>query len=618
MALTQAEINEVMQQLQPIIAKALNESTSIAQAQASIQQGVAQYIGARYVPLFADPIEWDNKRAYEPLTIVLYQGNSFTTRQYTPAGIDINNDAFWAETGNYNAQIEQYRQEVKAAADAAAAATKAADDATTSAAAVADNLTAETQRAEKAEQTLANTLTTEVQRAKNAENSLRKSITRENSVMHFGAVDIEKNAPNTKVPQGMCIRDDVLVCVTTNSTNSNDCIVYDISRKTGVVLKTTNVSWGHANSIAYDKVENCLYVCPNIDYANNKAYVHHMYKVDPLTYATLDTITFDFEPHSISVDNVTGECYLTSESVNPFSITLYALDKATWTPTKIGVIDTNLTVPDFVRADTYGTQNVRSYNGELWYLVGGPGVNALLNLDRTTAKTKRVISNLNMSYIYPLTEAECFDFTEHGDIYLWSRCSWITGLGNNTHTFGVLSMLNMYGGMCCNYPNSAYGQNTIYVKPSYAQVTKYGTKANPFSSVIEAIMAQQYGYAQGAFLMEDCELSENIELLGHSLLFIIPGGHTFTLGANLYGSCLSFRNSGSGVATLNASKDLYVSGLVDMTKLTVTGSTINVTRGVFNAINITGGTFDGNNHTGLFKNAACTGTYSRFVQSSVS
>ena len=128
MALTQAEINEVMQQLQPIIAKVLDESTSIAQAQANIQQGVTQYIGARYVPLFADPIEWDDKRAYEPLTVVLYQGNSFTTRQYTPAGIDINNEAFWAETGNYNAQIEAYRNEVKAVKDANADNTKKITD----------------------------------------------------------------------------------------------------------------------------------------------------------------------------------------------------------------------------------------------------------------------------------------------------------------------------------------------------------------------------------------------------------------------------------------------------------------------------------------------------------
>ena len=73
---------------------------------------VTQYIGARYVPLFADPFEWDSNNEYEPLTIVTHQGNSFTARQFVPRGIDINNTSFWASTGNYNAQIEQYRQEV--------------------------------------------------------------------------------------------------------------------------------------------------------------------------------------------------------------------------------------------------------------------------------------------------------------------------------------------------------------------------------------------------------------------------------------------------------------------------------------------------------------------------
>lgn len=73
---------------------------------------VTQYIGARYVPLFADPIEWDNTRTYEPLTIVYSGGNSYTSRQFVPAGIPIDNDSYWALTGNYNAQIEQYRTEV--------------------------------------------------------------------------------------------------------------------------------------------------------------------------------------------------------------------------------------------------------------------------------------------------------------------------------------------------------------------------------------------------------------------------------------------------------------------------------------------------------------------------
>lgn len=75
-----------------------------------------QYIGARYVPIFGrvgeTSIEWDNSAPYEPLTIVLHQGNSFTSRQYVPAGIDINDTRYWANTGNFNAQVEQYRQEV--------------------------------------------------------------------------------------------------------------------------------------------------------------------------------------------------------------------------------------------------------------------------------------------------------------------------------------------------------------------------------------------------------------------------------------------------------------------------------------------------------------------------
>lgn len=76
-----------------------------------------QYIGSRYVPIFGrkdeTSIQWDNTGTYEPLTIVLYQGNSYTSRQFVPIGIDILNEDYWACTGNYNAQIEQYRQTVE-------------------------------------------------------------------------------------------------------------------------------------------------------------------------------------------------------------------------------------------------------------------------------------------------------------------------------------------------------------------------------------------------------------------------------------------------------------------------------------------------------------------------
>lgn len=78
--------------------------------------GTRQYVGARYVPLFGrkgeSSIEWDDSAPYEPLTVVLYQGNSYTSRQYVPTGVPITNQAYWANTGNYNSQVEAYRQEV--------------------------------------------------------------------------------------------------------------------------------------------------------------------------------------------------------------------------------------------------------------------------------------------------------------------------------------------------------------------------------------------------------------------------------------------------------------------------------------------------------------------------
>ncbi len=70
------------------------------------------YIGNRYVPVFANPVEWDNLRAYEALTIVTYNGTAYTSRQPVPIGTPLSNTDYWVVTGNYNAQVEEYRQEV--------------------------------------------------------------------------------------------------------------------------------------------------------------------------------------------------------------------------------------------------------------------------------------------------------------------------------------------------------------------------------------------------------------------------------------------------------------------------------------------------------------------------
>ena len=144
---------------------------------------VTQYIGARYVPLFADPAEWSSDRTYEPLTIVLHQGNSYTSRQFVPRGIQITDARFWAETGNYNAQVEQYRQEVLTFGGridtVEASVTAETTRATAAEQANADAITAETTRATTAEQANADAITAETTRATAAEQANAAAITAE-------------------------------------------------------------------------------------------------------------------------------------------------------------------------------------------------------------------------------------------------------------------------------------------------------------------------------------------------------------------------------------------------------------------------------------------------------
>lgn len=141
--------------------------------------GTRQYIGARYVPIFGrkgeESIEWDNSAPYEPLTIVLYQGNSYTSRQFVPVGVEITNQEFWAITGNYNAQVELYRQEVRNLLPYDETPTEDSTKAVTSDGikkAIAD----ETTRATEAEKTNATAIADEKTRAENAEQTLQNGI----------------------------------------------------------------------------------------------------------------------------------------------------------------------------------------------------------------------------------------------------------------------------------------------------------------------------------------------------------------------------------------------------------------------------------------------------------
>lgn len=64
---------------------------------------MARYIGARYVPIMAGG--WDSTREYEALSVVQYQGDSYTSKMYVPVGVDILNTQYWVKTGTFNQQV---------------------------------------------------------------------------------------------------------------------------------------------------------------------------------------------------------------------------------------------------------------------------------------------------------------------------------------------------------------------------------------------------------------------------------------------------------------------------------------------------------------------------------
>lgn len=82
---------------------------------------IHQYIGARYVPKFFENPDgtntWIESVPYEPLTIVTYLGNSYTSKKAVPPHIDIDNHEYWVLTGAYNAQVEEAVEKVNSFED---------------------------------------------------------------------------------------------------------------------------------------------------------------------------------------------------------------------------------------------------------------------------------------------------------------------------------------------------------------------------------------------------------------------------------------------------------------------------------------------------------------------
>ena len=223
---------------------------------------VQQFIGARYVPVFADPVDWNDSRTYEPLTIVLHGGNSYTSKQYVPKGIDIDNEDFWVLTANYNSQVELYRKETSEAVNTSKQAENTAK-------AAVENVAKETERATGAEENLKtsigevkNDISAETSRAEKVEDditsliNLKKNRGGSISLMFVGSA----NTPSTNngeinwSVQSICAKDEKLIVGVTNYNNQRNVvfITIDLESNTQYYTEKTLDFSCHMNSIYWD------------------------------------------------------------------------------------------------------------------------------------------------------------------------------------------------------------------------------------------------------------------------------------------------------------------------------------------------------------------------------
>lgn len=458
--------------------------------------GTRQYIGARYVPLFGrkdeDSIEWDNTKPYEPLTIVLYQGNSYTSRQFVPVGVEITNQEFWAITGNYNAQVEQYRREtaaVREVADNALLTANAAktdidtllpkadfsaentvkgyvDDSVAEVQADIDTLlpkadfsaentvkkyvddsVAVVQEDATAAQTDINTLLPKADFS--AENTVKDyidAVKNESLSIGAGAVAVGNyigrinyiHEPN-KYPQSCIVLDDnTILAVISNSNTTNDCTLYEIDINTKKITAKYSRDWAHCNGAAYNKNVGKLYVCPASNYPNETD-INSIYVCNRYTYNIERVIDTPFRPHAIAYDQIADKMYVVAHAGNTNTFSIYEMNVSDDTFTKLFDGNYNDIASDVHSVAVGGYQEIAAYDNVIYYLLSNSRVNYIVKFN-LSGEIVGVVNVAPDAGYYEFVEGEGLDFFADGTAMYMGICNVFTQRG-----IAALVTLNLNG-----------------------------------------------------------------------------------------------------------------------------------------------------------------------------
>lgn len=219
---------------------------------------------------------------------------------------------------------------------------------------------------------------------------------------------------------------DALESTDASSQQSNAGLIrkFDIVNNVQVIddtwPKTANV--GHANSIAYDPVDEIIYVCPISDYTQGtEAFYFYRFDKNFNQLANEDTTTW--KPHMVTYDPVDGALYAYTFSGNR----LYRKDRATGTWSVYGTISTPKA--NVARDKTFD-QDLAIYNG-YWFrscVVGDLIWGKLVPGGAASIMGGYSFAGVDSYFKYHIGELEGMEFTADGHLY--AVC--YTGLGNTT------------------------------------------------------------------------------------------------------------------------------------------------------------------------------------------
>lgn len=417
---------------------------------------VREYIGARYVPLFMG--EWDNSNTYEPLSIVMHEGNSYTSRQSVPVGIDISNDLYWAETGNYNAQVEAYRQEVQT---------------------FDSRITAVEETTEENVKEIADIFPS-----------------RAISYIPLGQIVYEHHNGMPDHPGAIC-EDGYGQVIISSPANENNALSTENGHFRRVSITNDTDSWasavtgdyGHANSICYSEEIGSLCYAPIWRYENGtKVSQNFVEKLSSNGAITGQIPTDDNKaPYAVSYDPIAGKTYAFVD-LNDYLVSIYKYDNANNMFKNTGVtFNMQAVSPNSLK------QDVAVYDG-IFYAINTNGVFVCGHIDSGEIIDIRSTIPTNDMQISELAEFDGVEFNSNGILLSLTHS---TTTSNNMY-LTVASVIEIMVGKGANsyYPYASFitpePAYTKYVDPNSTKLQCRGVSTAPFKSLYQLMLSVDY------------------------------------------------------------------------------------------------------------------------------